>query len=334
MVNIFTPIRVKEIEFKNRIAMAPMVRNGYPSDNGVMGEELLQEYLSYTDKNIGLIILQALFVMPSFQQYPWACAEEHMAPLRKITEACHKNGSKVFAQILLNGAEVQHRGGINGLTTEELSYIRDRFIRSAALCKEAGFDGVELHGAHELFLNQVSSELTNRRKDKYGGSFDGRLTLAKEIIEGIKAFAGSDFIVSYRMGATFDLDADVQTAQTLEKAGIDMIHVSYGISNVRYMNIPPEYRACNVVAYAGCFIKKKVGVPVIAVSDIRTLQRGNNLVEHGDCDFVAYGRPFLADPSFVIHSENDMDYEGCFGCRFCQWNRGHTGCPARKKLNL
>lgn len=303
MANIFTPLKVKEIEFKNRIVMAPMANFNLPSKDGVMGDKLLQYYLDYTDKEIGLIILQALFVMPSFQNMPWAFEKEHMVPLRKIAEEAHRNGSMIFPQLLMNGKEFEHKGGINGLSTEELEHIRDCFIHSAKLFKEAGYDGIELHGAHELFLNQVSSGYTNRRTDRYGRDTEGRLTLAKEIIKGIKAFAGEDFIVSYRMGATFYLDDDVEVAKILEKAGLDMLHVSFGISDAYRIPMPKEFAAYNPVAYAGCYIKKHMNIPVIVVNDIRTLQRGNLLLERGDCDFVAYGRPFLRDSSFVLHSK-------------------------------
>ncbi len=301
MSMILTPTKVKNIGFKNKIVMAPMANFRLPSRNGVMGDELLQYYLNYTDKEIGLIILQAMFVMPSFENLPWAFKPEHMVPLKKIVDAAHEHGSRIFLQLVMNGQEFEEKGGINGLAVEEIEQVRDSFIASAKLCKETGFDGIELHGAHELFLNQVSSELTNHRTDRYGGDKDGRLALAKEIISGIKAFADEKFIASYRMGATFDLEKDVETAKALVGAGLDMLHVSYGITDVRQIHIPQEFAEYDEIVYAGCHIKHHVNVPTIVVSNINTLQRGEKLLGQGDCDFVAYGRPFLRDPAFLIN---------------------------------
>jgi 2,4-dienoyl-CoA reductase-like NADH-dependent reductase (Old Yellow Enzyme family) len=230
-----------------------------------------------------------------------------MVPLKKIVDAAHEHGSRIFLQLVMNGKEFEHKGGINGLVIEELEEIRDSFIASAKLCKETGFDGIELHGAHELFLNQVSSDFTNHRTDRYGGDKDGRLALAKEIISGIKTFADENFIVSYRMGATFDLEKDVKTAKTLVDAGLDMLHVSYGITDVRQIHIPQEFAEYDEIVYAGCHIKHHVNVPTIVVSNINTLQRGEKLLGHGDCDFVAYGRTFLRDPAFVIHQIGQED---------------------------
>lgn len=334
MADIFSPIKVKGVEFRNRIVMAPMVRFGFPSEDGVMGEELVNEYLGYTGKGIGLTIMQAMFVAPSFSDLPWVCLEKNMPPLQRIVEESHEKGDRIFAQILLNGEEVVHKGGVNGLSPKDIGRVRDCFVRSAARLKKAGFDGVELHGAHELFLNQVASGVTNKRSDKYGGDLQGRLMLAREIIEDVKSFAGDDFILSYRMGVTFDRETDFMTAKALESFGLDMLHVSYGISEKADLAVPQSFGDYDAVVYAGCGIRKQVGIPVIVVSGIQTLNRGNALVERDDCEFVAYGRPFLADPGFVVHSREDMDYNVCFGCKICQWNNDHSKCPARKRLGL
>lgn len=94
---------------------------------------------------------------------------------------------------------------------------------------------------------------------------------------------------------------DIETAKALEKLGIDILHVSSGIPEDRKLKLPDEFEY-NDFVYTGIQVKKNVNIPVIVVNDIKTLSRGNKLIEDGDCDFVAYGRPFLSDPNFILYS--------------------------------
>ena len=333
MADISSPLCVKRVSFNNRIVMAPMVRFGFPCRNGVMGEKLLREYLDRADKGIGLLISQVLSVSPEQEIAGGAgvTSEAHVGYLRTIATACHAHGSRFFAQLWVPGFGFYEAASldVNALSGQALAKIRDDFIRSAVLCREAGLDGVELHGAHTFFLNMMASGASNRRQDKYGGDLEGRLTLVREIREGIGDAADEDFIVSYRMGWGDSLETDARTARALEKIGIDMLHVSTGIPEDRKLELPPSF-PCNEVVYTGCCVKKQVGIPVIAVNGIRTLARGNALIEEGDCDFVAYGRPFLADAAFVPHSRQDMTYKPCFECRRCRWFTDGEACPARR----
>lgn len=210
--------------------------------------------------------------------------------------------------------------------------MRDEFINGARICKDAGLDGIELHGAHSFFLNMMVSPLSNRREDEYGGDINGRLFLLKEIIECIQDFDDDNFIVSYRMGWNENQDMDIKTAQAMENMGIDMLHVSSGIPVDRKIEVPAEF-PYNEVVYTGCQIKKQVNIPVIVVNDIRTLNRGNYLLKNGLCDFVAYGRPFLADENFMTRSLVDPTYDPCLGCKTCQWFENGDKCPVQMKTD-
>ena len=309
MSNIFSQIKVKRVNFSNRIVMAPMVHFGYKNKNGNMEEKLLNTYLNYADKGIGLIISQALLVadkkeiVGDVSNWAGIYSNEHIEYLRKISDTYHKYGTKFIAQLnTLNFKFLEKNSNdINRLSKEDLIYLRDCFIKSAKFCQEAGLDGIELHGAHTYFFNMLSSEISNKREDNYGGNLIERLNLVKEIIEAIKSFSKDDFIISYRMGWTENINTDIETAKALEKLGVDILHVSSGIPEDRKLKLPNEFEY-NDFVYTGIQVKKNVNIPVIVVNDIKTLSRGNKLIEDGDCDFVAYGRPFLSNPNFVIHS--------------------------------
>jgi 2,4-dienoyl-CoA reductase-like NADH-dependent reductase (Old Yellow Enzyme family) len=254
--------------------------------------------------------------------------------LSKIADACHKNGTRFFAQLGLGGFSFidSSSDDVNKLTKKDLIKIRDEFIRGAEICQKAGLDGIEMHGAHTFFLNMMASPHSNKRQDAYGGDLIGRLTLVKEITEGVKSFAGDNFIVSYRMGWGDSLDIDVQTSQALESMGIDMLHVSSGIPHDRKLQLPADFEYSDAV-YTGCYVKKHVNIPVIAVNDIKTFGRGKVLIENNCCDFVAYGRPFLADALFIERSLINSSYKPCLECRDCQWFSNGEKCPAQMEVN-
>lgn len=149
MPDIFSPIQVKNVYFKNRVVMAPMVRFGWPSKNGVMGEKMLRDYIRRGEKGIGLMISQVLSVSTEQEIAGGAGAysEQHIGYLSKIAKACHKSGTRFFAQLGLPGFSFydNNSNDVNKLTKQELVKIRDWFIRGAQICQKAGLDGIELH---------------------------------------------------------------------------------------------------------------------------------------------------------------------------------------------
>ncbi|MGI6175951.1 MAG: NADH:flavin oxidoreductase [Christensenellales bacterium] len=330
-----TPYSLKQIRFKNRIAMAPMLPFGWPQKNGVMSDRVIQHYLRHADVQIGLLISQALLVTPEFNEDDRAgvYAPEHVENLRYIAETCRRNGTRFMVQLHYNGFE-QTRESIkilNEYPIEKLQALRDCYIRGARLCKQAGCDGVELHGAHGFFLNLLASPACNRRPDAYGGGLQGRLRMVREIVKGIQAFAADDFIISYRMGWNDTLKTDVETAQALQQMGVEMLHISHGAPYRRPV-IPPRGFDYNASIYTGSVIKKEVDVPVMVVNNIRTLRRSGEIIEKGYADFAAFGKPFLADARFLEKSLQDADHESCIRCHFCQWYVDGDLCPVRRTV--
>lgn len=334
MVDIMSPIKVKNVDFKNRVVMAPMVLFGLKSEDGIMEPKLVDHYLKRADTDIGLMISQALSVSPEkmISGGAGAYSDSHINYLSKIKEACLQNGTRFFAQLAYPGFSYYDARSkdINKLTKRDIDKIRDEFINGAKVCKKAGLDGIEMHGAHTYFLNMMASPRSNKREDEYGGDINGRLFLLKEIVDGIKDFADDNFIISYRMGWNDNIDLDIKTAQSMENIGLDMLHVSSGIPGDRKMGIPVDF-PYNEVVYTGCQVKKHVNIPVIVVNDIRTINRGKYLLERDLCDFVAYGRPFLADENFMNESLVDPTYDPCLKCKQCQWLENIDKCPGQLK---
>lgn len=309
MPNIFEAIKIKNVEFKNRIVMAPMVPFSLPSGKeGIISDEVHHYYMQRASGGMGLMISQSLSVTSekTLDGAAGVYADDHIHYLKKIIDKCHNNGTKFFTQLAYPSAGYHKGDSISHLSEFELEKIKFEFVRAAKICKQAGCDGIELHGAHGFFLNMMACPISNERKDEYGGDLNGRLRFVKNIIKEMKMFADDDFIISYRMGWNGDLDLDIQTAQELEHIGIELLHISSGIPVHRKIENPINF-SFNETVNTGVQIKKHIDIPVTVVNDIRTIERGNVLLENNLCDFVAYGKPFLTDEAFLKNAVKNYD---------------------------
>lgn len=331
-MEVLKQIQVKGVLFNNRVVMAPMVTFGFPSKDGVMGEKAIGHYLERARTGIGLIISQALTVTSRipFVGGAGVYAPEHTGYLGKIADECHKYGTRFFAQLAYPGFDYRLGDTVMSLTETELEEIKSDFVRAIQICKSARLDGIELHGAHGFFLNMLAAPTSNQRKDHYGGDLNGRLLLVRKIMEEIQGIMAEDFVVSYRMGWNDCLDTDIQMARALETIGIEMLHISIGIPSERRLELPKDFRY-NDTVYTGSRIKKNVQIPVVVVNDIGTLTRGNYLIENRWADFVAYGKPFLADPQFMTKSSQDPNCCTCLKCGECRWFTDSERCPAQAR---
>lgn len=331
-MKLFEPFQIKYVSFANRIVIAPMVPFGLARlTNFTITEELMAHYGLLASNGAGLLITQSLSVTPQplHDSGVGIFHDDHIPGLRAVAEACHHNNTRIFAQLAYPSTGFHQGDSILSVSPAELDAIARQFIQAARRSKRAGCDGIELHGANSFFLNMMASPISNQRTDGYGGSIDNRLRLVRTIVEGIGEFLDEDFMLSYRMGWNDSLAMDIQTAQALQRMGVEMIHVCSGISSGRRLPIPESF-AYNAVVYTCIEVRKNVDIPVIVVNDIQTLRRGSDLVEAECCEFVAYGKPFLADPLFLIHSRENIDYWACLRCGTCKWFFDGRHCPARR----
>ncbi|MBO4446143.1 MAG: FAD-dependent oxidoreductase [Clostridia bacterium] len=220
---------------------------------------------------------------------------------------------------------------VHKLNILEIKLLQKQFIDAAVRCKEAGVDGVELHGSHGYLIQQFLSPHTNRRHDCYGGSLENRMRFVLEIIEGIRKKCGSDFPVIVRLtidefydtvgepGKGITIDEGIQIAKRFEEAGVDALDLSVGgyetpNHTVEPMDIPVGWRAPYVRA-----IKEAVKIPVIAVGVIRDPDQAEKLLEDGVQDFIGLARPLLADPEWAKKAKEDRpdEIQRCIGCLAC-----------------
>lgn len=349
MDKLFTPQKIRDLEIKNRIVLPPLVCFSFADDNGFVSEKNVKHYESIAKSGTGLIIVEATCVnkkgrLSPFQLGIWG--DEYIEGLSKIAKACHKYGAKVFIQLHHAGLRISkniNEEGITssdyndgkttarGMTKGELHAIQKDFIDAALRAEKAGFDGIELHGAHSYLMTQFFNQKVNTRTDEYGGSLENRIRFTAEIFEGIKKKVGKDFIIGIRMGSNENsLESSIDMAKMFEKLGMDYLHVSTGFDNKSPFSeeLPADF-PCNWIVYGGTKIKEQVNIPVIAVNTIKTPEQARYLIENNLVDFVAMGRAQLADYDLTAKMKAGQTYVKCVGCSPCKWYTNGDNCTAR-----
>ena len=327
------PLKIRDVTFTNRVVMAPMAPVTHFVNGAPMAAWNVEHYCRRAQTGPGLLIVQAMMVTPLFNSMggTYLCREEDAIPLQRIAKVCHENGTKCFIQLHAcpDFKYNENTGEFNALSSQFLDNIGDAFVSASRWCRNVGCDGVELHGAHGFFLNMLASPLSNRRNDIYGGDLQGRLRLACSVVRRIRAEADDNFLVGYRLGWAASEEEDAAAVALLEEAGVDLLHVSTGLPYDRWVERPRDF-PFNQVVYIGSQIRRVASVPVIVVNDIRTLERGEWLLENDLCDFVAYGRPFLADARFWEKSLENPQYRPCRRCMPCMWYEDDSLCPGMR----
>ncbi len=359
MSNLFSEITIRGIKIKNRIVMPPMVCFGYASQDGKVTEKNLQHYEARARGGVGLIIIEATCVnrngrLSNVQLGLWD--DSQIEGFSQIARACHQYGTRVLVQIHHAGLATprnvnpaplapseytgKNRMGVSinarELTPEEINSIQADFIKAAVRAQKAGLDGVELHGAHGYLISQFFSPMINHRLDNYGGSLLNKTRFVTEIIYGIREATGNGFLIDCRMGCNEpDLAAGMEIAQALEKAGVDILHISTGMTGYSASETDAPFHAppgfgYNWIVWGGTEIKKRVHVPVIVVNNIKTPQEAKYLVENNLADFIAIGRGLMVDPEWANKARQEKEVLTCVNCKVCLLFRPGGVCPQAK----
>ncbi len=332
--------------------MAPIDTN-LASELGEVTDALLAFYQRRACGGVGLLIVenaQVDFPVGKNTKRQLSIHDDaKVEGLKKLSAVIRSAGARAAIQIHHAGREttLEVTGGVmpvapspiscghlktpvRELERAEIKDIVDKFIAAAVRGKKAGFDLVEIHGAHGYLVGEFLSPYTNRRTDEYGGGFRQRMRFPVEIVRGIKDTLGKDFPLSFRFSADefvkggIDILEAQRIAQELEEAGVDLLHVSAGIYEslptlLEPMSYPQGWR-CHLAAD----IKKTVSVPVTAVGVIREPEFAEQVLREGGADFVAIGRGLLADPDWPNKARDGKvsDIKRCIGC--------NVGCLSKR----
>ncbi len=322
---LFEPMKIRGMELKNRIVMCPM-ENCYAEENGNVSERTIAYYRERAKGGVGWIDVEATYIdlQGRARRYQTGVYRDETIPgLKKLVDVVHSYGAKITLQI--NHAGRQANSQLSGerlvapspitctpkdevprpLEIEEIQKIIGLFGKAALRAKEAGFDGVEIHGAHGYLIHQFLSPLSNERKDDYGGPLENRMRLGLEVLSEVRKCVGSDYLVGYRISASdyvdrgLKIEDTLKTAQALEARGLDVLNVSAGMAShpeSGIMATPPMAIPRGIHLPLAEAMKKGLHIPVIAVGRINTPELAEKALADGKADLVAMGRAFLTDP--------------------------------------
>lgn len=346
--------KIGNLTIRNRVVMSPMDACLANTD-GTPNDAIIAYYVERARGGVGLIINGLTRVdndlggVQSIHSLALT-SDEAIPAFKKMTDAVHAAGAKMFCQLHHPGRETM--SALNGnnlvvsasaqacgfcvqptraLTVEEIHTVEKKMIDAAVRAKKAGYDGIELHCAHGYLLQQFLSPYTNHRTDEYGGSFENRLRMLAEIITGVKEACGRDYPVSVRLSADeflkmvgnpkkgLELDITVPVSVELEKLGVDIINVSAALYETANCAIEPSSFPEGWRAYLIKAIKDAVSIPVMGVSIIRHPEFAEKLLAEGNQDFIVMGRTFLADPEWVkkIEEGREGEIRKCISCLHC-----------------
>lgn len=327
LTSLFTPFQYKGLHLRNRFVMAPMTR-AFATD-GVPTQQIADYYIRRAEAEVGLILTEGTVIdrpaSKNLKDIPNFYGDEALAQWKHVAEGVHKAGGAIAPQIWHVGNTPygwQPPGPFEGpetMTVEDIDATIKAFAKAAKDAKDAGFDALEIHGAHGYLIDQFFWAGTNTRTDDFGGStIKERSRFGVEVVKAIREAVGPDFVIIIRLSQWKQQDYTVKLAHTpdelenwvlpLAEAGVDIFHASQR----RYWE--PEFEGSDL-NFAG-WVKKVTGQPTISVGSVglsgdfmgafqgqgsgaTNIDELLRRYDRGDFDLVAVGRSLLHDPEWV-----------------------------------
>jgi 2,4-dienoyl-CoA reductase-like NADH-dependent reductase (Old Yellow Enzyme family) len=338
--HLFSPIKIGSLTAKNRLLMSAMSINFGVDDNGYVTDQLTSYFQARAKGGVGMMLVGGGGVHPSGLELPDLPAlwdDECIPALEIMVNKMRPYDVRFGVQLMHGGRQSYHdqkvapspipapavvKGIPHELTVPEIDALVGAFGQSALRCRKAGFDFVEIHGAHGYLINQFLSPNANQRKDAYGGSFKNRTRFFLEVLRAIKTACGPDFTVGARINADDYIDGGWTPDDThrlvplLEEAGADYLHVSAGVYGSRQLTIPSMYVDQGCFVHLAEAVKSAATVPVVAVGRIKDPQLAEDIIAQGKADMVAMGRSLLADAQLPHKAEQSLisQIRPCVGC--------------------
>ena len=333
---LFDELKIRDVRLVNRIVVSPMCQ--YSCEGGLANDWHLVHLGSRAVGGAALVIAEATAVLPEARISPqdlgiWS--EAHIEPLSRITKFIHDQGSVAGIQIAHAGRKAstarpwdgtgklaERQGGWtdivapsaipfasnypmpSAVTTERISAIVDAFGKAAQRALDAGFRLLEIHSAHGYFLHEFLSPLSNHRSDLYGGSFENRTRIVREVVAKVRRYWPERLPLFIRISSTdwveggWDIEQAVELARSLSTLGVDLVDCSSG-GNVADARIPmgPGYQ----VGFAER-IRRDAGILTGAVGMITEVPQADEIIRRGQADLVLLAREMLRDPYWPLHA--------------------------------
>lgn len=334
--HLLRPLDLGFTTLPNRVIMGSM-HTGLEDGSGPL-DRLAAFFAERARGGVGLMVTGGYSPNEEGMFYPGACklsTTEEALRHRTVTEAVHDAGGRIAVQLLHAGRYSDHPGAVSAsaiqapikryrprsLTDQDIRTTISDFARSAALAREAGYDGIEIMGNEGYLINQFLAPRTNHRTDDWGGTAENRRRLAVEIVRSCREAFGHDFIIIYRL-SMLELVEDGQTwdevvalAKEVEAAGATIMNTGIGWHEARVPTIVTSVPRAAFTAVTAK-LRQHVGIPVVASNRINMPQVAEELLARGDADLVSMARPLLADPEWLAKAEAGRadEINTCIAC--------------------
>ncbi|MCQ6280765.1 alkene reductase [Bacillus sp. EB600] len=331
---LFETVQVGAWNLRTRTAMAPMTRCFADDQTGVVGQDVVEYYRKRAADGIGLIITEGTVISPRGKgnpRVPGLYTAEQMTAWKKVTDAVHSEGGTIIAQIWHVGRLTHHElaGGLppqapssvqkeglvhrlrkpydlpEEMSIEEIHEVVRQYAQAAKNAIIAGFDGVEIHGAHGYLIDQFNSDLTNKRTDRYGGEFAQRLTFMKEVLTAVIDAIGAERTLirfsimagGYTNTVLKDPEQAIRTfTDAFKEVGVKMIHPS----TMEFQQVLADGKTLHQL------VRKYWDGVIIGVGHLNP-EIAEQALREGTIDIAAFGRPLLANPDFLHRIKNGQE---------------------------
>jgi 2,4-dienoyl-CoA reductase-like NADH-dependent reductase (Old Yellow Enzyme family)/thioredoxin reductase len=328
-------IRIRNLTIRNRVVMPPMVTR-FASERGGVTRQLIDYHAERSKGGVGLQIVESTQIQ-----------DEPMALLKIYSDTLTPGLNELAESIKMWGAragiQINHWGLLSPdqLSTDQISSLIEDFASAASRAKMAGFDLVEIHGAHAYLIAQLLSARTNHRTDEWGGTWEKRANFVLAVIRRIREKIGNDFPLSLRISG----DEFLEGGRTIEEterlaplfveAGIDLLHISGGGPESRERTALPMVYPRGALVHLAERIKKCVKIPVAAVGRINDPILADQVIREGKADLVSFGRALLADPHLPrkAFSGKFDEIRKCTACMDCRMRVADLGWKMKCSVN-
>lgn len=348
---------LKNVELKNRFVFAAAASGGAADASGVIIKDEIDRLAMYAKQGVGLIITGAIGISADALSHAGSALltnDLHTAGFLNLTRLVHDRGGKIAAEIchsgiwtggymkdlkkeaiapsLVPGNPYLVRPGFienyHAATEDEIRKVISSFGEAAVRAKEAGFDAVEVHGAHDSLLAQFLSPLTNKRTDRWGGILENRVRIHREIGVAIRDSVGNDYPVILKVGAADGIPGGLgyedgrKAAALCMKSGYDLLEISQGLQGTKFYQMALRSPINSIdqegFSRAWCREIKKDGAKTILTGGLRSLELIEEIFHNGETDYIGLCRPLIREPGLIRRwQEGERSKSTCISCNKC-----------------
>ncbi|MGB6837802.1 MAG: NADH:flavin oxidoreductase [Dehalococcoidia bacterium] len=343
MISPFAPITIEGINIRNRF-MRSATWDSTATDDGEVTDASVKIIEDLARGGVGLIVTGFAYVSEhgkAVLRQLGIFHDRHIEGMRRLVNAAHDHDAKIAAQIAhagINLLRVDHAGRTalapskteafhaphRAMTSVEVEGIVRDFGAAAARAREAGFDVVQLHGAHGYLMSQFLSPLTNRRTDEWGGSPERRRRFHVEVMRSVRQAVGDDYPVWIKLGLRdrrrggLRLSEGIEALKAMTTEGLSAVEVSTGFGGRSAQVRRPEDEERAYFREDSAEAKRAVDIPVMLVGGIRSLSMAEDILRCGDADMISMSRPLIREPALIARwQRGDTAPAKCISCNKC-----------------